>query len=101
MVTWIVQNTRVILPHDIEILCECVVFPQKGYIFIHDIQPCYNSKSIKIFQECKEILVLELLGNRRHINTIENVWNIMKRLVTKCHVKRKRCGSQYVKRGIV
>ena len=23
--------------HDIEIVCECVVFLQKGYIFIHDI----------------------------------------------------------------
>ena len=28
--------------HDIEILCECVVFPQMGYIFIHDITPCHN-----------------------------------------------------------
>ena len=25
--------------HDIEILCECVVFPQKEYIFIHDTAP--------------------------------------------------------------
>ena len=39
--------------HDIEILCECVVIPQKGYIFIHDIAPCRNSKSTRTFQECK------------------------------------------------
>ena len=39
--------------HDIEILCECVVFPQKGYIFIHDIAPCNNSKSTRTFQKCK------------------------------------------------
>ena len=45
--------------HDIEILCECVVFPQKGYIFIHDIAPCINSKSTRTFQECKGIPVLE------------------------------------------
>ena len=45
--------------HDIEILCECVVFPQKGYIFKHDIAPCYNSKSTRTFQECKGIPVLE------------------------------------------
>ena len=45
--------------HDIEILCERVVFPQKGYIFIHDISPCNNSKSTRTFQECKGIPVLE------------------------------------------
>ena len=85
--------------HDIEIECECVVFPQKGYIFIHDIAPCHNSK--RTFQDCKGIPVLELLEYWRDMNTIENVWNIMKRLITKCHVERKRCGGQYVKRGIV
>ena len=45
--------------HDIEILCEYGVFPQKGYIFIHDIAPCNNSKSTRTFQECKGIPVLE------------------------------------------
>ena len=43
--------------HDIELLCECVVFPQKGYIF--DIVSCHNSKSIRTFQECKRIPILE------------------------------------------
>ena len=28
--------------HDIDILCECFRFPQKGYIFIHDIATCHN-----------------------------------------------------------
>ena len=87
--------------HDFEILFECVVFPQKGFIFIHDIAPCHNSKSTRTFQECKGIPVLRLLGNWRDMNTIENVWNIVKRLVTKYHVIKKRCGSQYVKCGIV
>ena len=45
--------------HDIEILYECVVFPQKGYIFIHDIAPCNNTKITRTFQECKGIPVLE------------------------------------------
>ena len=45
--------------HDIEILCECAVLPQKGYIFIHDIAPCNNSKSTRTFQERKGIPVLE------------------------------------------
>ena len=47
------------ITHDIEIVCERVVFPQKGYTFIHDIAPCHNSKSARTFQECKGIPVLE------------------------------------------
>ena len=45
--------------HGMEILCECVMFPQKGYIFINDIAPCNNSKSTRTYQECKGIPVLE------------------------------------------
>ena len=45
--------------HDIEMACECVVFLQKGYIFIHDLAPCHNSKSTRIFLDCKGIPVLE------------------------------------------
>ena len=47
--TLIVQNTRGGIIHDFEIVCECVV---KGYIFIHEIAPCHNSKSTRTFQEC-------------------------------------------------
>ena len=43
----------------IEILCEFVVFPKKGYIFIHDLVSFNNSKSTRTFQECKGITVLE------------------------------------------
>ena len=42
-----------------EILCEFVVFPKKGYIFIRDLAPCHNSKSTRTFLECKGIPVLE------------------------------------------
>ena len=48
-----------IIIHDIEILCECVLFPHKGQIFIHDIPPCHNSKNTRTFQEYKGIPVLE------------------------------------------
>ena len=30
--------------YDIEMACECVVFPQKGYFFMHEIAPCHNIK---------------------------------------------------------
>ena len=49
--------------HDIEILCEYVMFPQKGDILIHDIAPCHYSKSTRTFQKCKGIPILEGLGN--------------------------------------
>ena len=42
-----------------EMTCECNVFLQKGYIFMHDLSPCHNSKSTRIFLKCKGIPVLE------------------------------------------
>ena len=45
--------------HDIEMTCECVVFLQKGYIFMHDLAPCHNSKRTRTCQECNEIPGLE------------------------------------------
>ena len=50
--------------HDIKILYERVVFPQKGYTFIHAIVPC--DKSTRAFQKCKGIPVVDM-------NTKENV----------------------------
>ena len=44
---------------DIEMTCECVVFLQTGYIFMYDLAPCHNSKSTRIFLDCKGIPVLE------------------------------------------
>ena len=41
--------------HDIEMTCECVVFLQKGYTFMHDLGPYHNPKITRIFLDCKEI----------------------------------------------
>ena len=35
--------------HDIEMTCECDVFLQKGYIFMHDLASCHGSKCTRIF----------------------------------------------------
>ena len=61
--------------HDIEMTCKCVVFLQKGYIFMHDLAPCHTSKSTRIFLGCKGIPILEGPGNLPDMNPIENVWN--------------------------
>ena len=45
--------------HDNEMICECVMFLQKGYIFMHELAPCHNSKSTRIFLVCKGIRLLE------------------------------------------
>ena len=45
--------------HDNEMTFECVVFLQKGYIFMHDLAPCHNSKSTRIFLHFKGIRLLE------------------------------------------
>ena len=40
--------------HYTELLCERIVFPQQGYIFIHDIAPCHNSKVLEHSKNVKE-----------------------------------------------
>ena len=65
--------------HYIKMTCECVVFPQKGYILMHDLAQCDNSKSSRIFLDCKGIPTLELPGNSLDMNPIETVWNILKK----------------------
>ena len=73
------------------------MFPQKGYIFTHDLPPCHNSKSARTFKETKGMPILERPGNSLDMNPIEYNDEIGKKMLC----KKKRCGSEYVKRGIV
>ena len=61
--------------------CGCIVFPQKGYIFEHDIAPCHNSKILRTFLECNRIPILKWPENSPKMNFIENNWKIMKKLI--------------------
>ena len=63
--------------YDIEMACECVVFPRKEYIFMHDLAPCHNTKRTRTFLECKGIPFLDWPGILPDITPIENVCNIM------------------------
>ena len=47
------------------------MFPKKGYIFIHDLPPCHNSKSTRTFKESKGMPILEWSGNSLDMNPIE------------------------------
>ena len=81
---------------------DCFVFQKHWYISMHDIPPRHNSKNTRTFIECKGTPRLEWPGNLPPLiplRTFGILWR--KRLVTKCCVKKKICGSEYMKRGIV
>ena len=48
MVTWVLQKVQSVIIYDIEIFCECVVIPQRGYNFIHDI-------ALKVLEHSKNV----------------------------------------------
>ena len=46
---------------------------------MHDLAPCNNSKRNRTCLECIEIPILKWPGNLQEMNSIENVWNLMKK----------------------
>ena len=56
------QNTSDII-HAIDMTCECVVSPEKGYIFNNDLGAGHNNKSTRTLLECKRSLILECPWN--------------------------------------
>ena len=48
---------------------------------MHDLAPCHNSKSSRTSKECKRTSVLEWPGNSPDMKFIENVWNIIKKVI--------------------
>ena len=48
---------------------------------MHDIASFHKSKRTRIFLESNEVPILKLPGNLPEINCIENVWNIMKKVI--------------------
>ena len=53
MVTWIVQNTRVIF-HDNEMACECVVFLQKEYVLCMISRHAITLKELEYYKAVKK-----------------------------------------------
>ena len=65
--------------HDIEMACECVLFPQKGCIFMHDPASYHNTKSTLKFTECEGLPFLDWPEISPDLNPIANVLNVMQK----------------------
>ena len=52
---------------------------------MYDLAPWHYSKRTRTFLECSEIPVLECPGNSPEENSIENVWNIVKKRLVHCN----------------
>ncbi|GFT49673.1 uncharacterized protein TNCV_3368101 [Trichonephila clavipes] len=59
------------------------------YIFMQNGAPCHTARSIKAFLEEQDIPLLDWPGNSPDMNTIENVWELMKREVAKDVITNK------------
>ncbi|GFU42091.1 transposable element Tcb2 transposase [Trichonephila clavipes] len=59
------------------------------HIFMQGGAPCHTARSIKAFLAEQNILLLDWPGNSPDMNTIENVWELMKREVAKDVITNK------------
>lgn len=59
-------------------------------IFMHDGAPCHKAKTVSKFLADKNITVLDWPGNSPDMNPIENVWELMKREISKATVTTKQ-----------
>ncbi|GFV63129.1 transposable element Tcb2 transposase [Trichonephila clavipes] len=79
-----------------DVLQNCLIpqleewFPNgESYIFMQDRAPCHTARSIKAFLAEKNIPLLDWPGNSPDMNTIENVWELIKREVAKDVITNK------------
>lgn len=64
---------------------------RKTNIFQQDLAPCHTAKIVKAFFQKSKVRVLDWPGNSPDVNPIENLWFIMKQLLSKldCTTKAK------------
>ena len=67
--------------NDIKLQCECIMFPNKYYIFQQDNAPCHNSASTRAFIRDRGVDLLEWPSNSPALSPIETVWSIVKRRI--------------------
>ncbi|GFX78224.1 uncharacterized protein TNCV_5135711 [Trichonephila clavipes] len=65
-------------------------FPNgESHIFMQDGAPCHTARSIKTFLAEQNILLLDWPSNSPDMNTIENIWELMKTEVAKDVITNK------------
>ena len=65
-------------------------FPRRqDAIFMHDGAPCHKAKSITAFLNSQNIKILDWPGNSPDMNPIENVWELLKREMSKNPITTK------------
>ena len=71
-----VYQTKIV--NDINIVVNCVVFPQDRFILQNDNAPCHRSAPTLYFLTERYIDVLDWPASSPDANPIENLWNFIK-----------------------
>lgn len=65
-------------------------YPDGDFLFMHDSAPCHKAKKVTKFLQDKQIRVLEWPGNSPDLNPIENLWELLKREISRENITNKR-----------
>lgn len=65
-------------------------FPDGDFVFMQDSAPCHKAKRVTEYLKKQKIKVLDWPGNSPDLNPIENLWELLKREISKVLVTNKR-----------
>jgi len=74
-------------------------FPNSEFILMHDSAPCHEAKSVSEWLKKSKIHVLDWPGNSPDMNPVENVWEALKKEISKDHIitNKKNLIEQLIK----
>ena len=64
-------------------------FPGGDFTYMHDSTPCHKAKKVTKFLQEHQVRVLDWPGNSPDLNPIENLWELMKREISKENITNK------------
>ncbi|CAG4946588.1 unnamed protein product [Parnassius apollo] len=65
-------------------------FPNGEFTSMHDSAPCHKAKKLTTFLNAQKVKVLDWPGNSPDLNPIENLWQKMKREISRELITNKR-----------